>query len=664
MFNNASNIDASHSTFSEVHRDQHIHSRTHVQGNYTINTIVHGNQVFHGTLGENPALRFVDRLTKPTQGLENLYRASVPAAAFDSIDRHPAPACIPGTRLELLARLGDWADNPNCDQPICWLSGLAGSGKSAVAQSIAEKYASQRRLAASFFFSRKEILRRKAHGFFPTLACQLLVFAPPIRPALLDAFDADATIATKVLLEQARRLLQEPIASSPTSFPEPVLIVVDSLDECDDVKMASEIVHLLARIVHCCCWPLKVLFTSRAEPHIVQTFQHPELQSLIRSLHLQDFSADDDIRAYLRHSFKDIRTSMDTVSVAGNNPHLLWPSEDEIEMVVQKAAGLFIFATTVVKCVGIDYNSPVTQLQVVLQVPQNSASAESALVHSHLDMLYLDALRMIPGMEKVRLVLGSVVFAFWPLSTRGLNDLLWNFQFDASYIVKNLRSVLVISDSDIESDGAVHIYHTSFRDFLTSSQRSSQYFVDPIVFHSTLARACLELMLRHLTIDMCNLGDPFTMNCEIENLDQRRKLSIKEGVRYACRWFTHHLSQVPWDRTTDNNLVPSLQFFASRFLLNWIEVLSLTGELDSAVLSLREVVDWLKVRTITHPVAVPQFHCSIRRTHMRKRYRCFAMRKDWCSCVMSRFNRQRCKFTILFPTCQLVLKSEIPMLMN
>jgi hypothetical protein len=478
------------------------------------------------------------------------------------------------------------------------LSGFAGSGKSAVVQSIAEKYAGQHRLAASFFFSRKEILRRKAHGFFPTLACQLLVFAPSIKPALLDALDADATIPTKVLLEQARRLLQEPIVSSPTSFPDPVLIVVDSLDECDDVNMANEIVHLLTGILQQCPWPLKVLFTSRAEPHIVQTFQHSELHNMTRSLQLQDFGVDDDIRTYLRHSFTGIRESINAMSM--NDHPLPWPSEDEIEMIVQKAAGLFIFATTVVKYIGLGYGSPNSQLQAVLQVLQNRASPESPLVHSPLDTLYLDVLRRMPDAEKVRLVLGLVVFAFRPLSTRGLNDLLWKLQFDASYIVSNLRSVLVISGSDIESEGSVLIYHTSFRDFLTSSHRSQEYFVDPVVFHSTLARACLELMLRHLTVDMCNLGDPSIINCEIDNLDKRCKLSIREGVRYACRWFAHHLSQVPWDRRTDNALVLSLQGFARGYLLNWIEVLSLTGELDSAVLSLREVTEWLKVRLIDH----------------------------------------------------------------
>lgn len=49
MFSNASHVDASHSTFSEVHRDQYFASRATVQGNQTLNTIVHGNQIVHSS---------------------------------------------------------------------------------------------------------------------------------------------------------------------------------------------------------------------------------------------------------------------------------------------------------------------------------------------------------------------------------------------------------------------------------------------------------------------------------------------------------------------------------------------------------------------------------------------------------------------------------------
>ncbi|KAH7926003.1 hypothetical protein BV22DRAFT_1128583 [Leucogyrophana mollusca] len=49
MFNNSTDIDASHSTFSEVHHDQHnTTGAVTVQGNHSTHTIVHGNQISNG----------------------------------------------------------------------------------------------------------------------------------------------------------------------------------------------------------------------------------------------------------------------------------------------------------------------------------------------------------------------------------------------------------------------------------------------------------------------------------------------------------------------------------------------------------------------------------------------------------------------------------------
>ncbi|KAF9234906.1 hypothetical protein BU15DRAFT_51995 [Melanogaster broomeanus] len=345
-------------------------------------------------------------------------------------------------------------------------------------------------------------------------------------------------------------------------------------------------------LLRTCHWPLRILFTSRAEPHLVQTFQQSNIWSMTCGLQTQDFSAVDDIRSYLCYSFENIRQHLDIVSETSSR----WPARDDMEVVVQRSAGLFIFATTVVKFVGDKHNSPVARLKEVLRGGINTASSS---VYSDLDALYFDALRTTPDADRTRLVLGFVVFAFSPLSIRGLNSLLWKFQFDASFVIKNLRSVLVTSDAGDE--GAVRIYHTSFRDFLSTSHRSRQYFADSVTYHRIMAQACLESMIRHLTADMCKLGDPSILNSEVENLGELCKLRIDEGVRYACRWFTHHLSHVPRNNSGVNDtLILCVQGFVRGYLLNWIEVLSLMGELESCIISLRGVADWLKVGNARH----------------------------------------------------------------
>lgn len=74
-------------------------------------------------------------------------------APFNAYQRQHDPNCLPDTRVDLLRKIHDWADSE--DSPaIFWLSGLAGTGKSTIAQTVAAQYNTKCRLAASFFFSR------------------------------------------------------------------------------------------------------------------------------------------------------------------------------------------------------------------------------------------------------------------------------------------------------------------------------------------------------------------------------------------------------------------------------------------------------------------------------------------------------------------------------
>jgi len=60
--------------------------------------------------------------------------------------------CLPGTRTTLLNELLDWVRSDS--QPIFWLSGAAGTGKSSVANTLAEKLDELKLLGAFFRFSR------------------------------------------------------------------------------------------------------------------------------------------------------------------------------------------------------------------------------------------------------------------------------------------------------------------------------------------------------------------------------------------------------------------------------------------------------------------------------------------------------------------------------
>lgn len=77
----------------------------------------------------------------PVIGIDILLEASTPEATLDSGARAYEPRCFPGTREQYIEDIVQWAipavyDSP---PPIFWMNGAAGVGKSAVAQTSAER---------------------------------------------------------------------------------------------------------------------------------------------------------------------------------------------------------------------------------------------------------------------------------------------------------------------------------------------------------------------------------------------------------------------------------------------------------------------------------------------------------------------------------------------
>ncbi|KDR74768.1 hypothetical protein GALMADRAFT_141108 [Galerina marginata CBS 339.88] len=72
---------------------------------------------------------------------ERLLEATSPAAFHESDDIYDPPKCHPNTRVAVLNKIMDWihgVDPETRDALTTWLYGPAGSGKSAIARSIAE----------------------------------------------------------------------------------------------------------------------------------------------------------------------------------------------------------------------------------------------------------------------------------------------------------------------------------------------------------------------------------------------------------------------------------------------------------------------------------------------------------------------------------------------
>jgi signal transduction histidine kinase len=142
-----------------------------------------------------------------------------------------------------------WMSDPEAKQ-MYWLSGVAGSGKSAISQSVAAMAKTQGCLAASFFFSRTSAERQRASAVIPTIAYQLALNHPMLRPCVCAAAASQPRIWSLEAANQAEVLLSMNLADISHEFPTPLIIVLEALDKCEkDSKTGCESGDLISALL-------------------------------------------------------------------------------------------------------------------------------------------------------------------------------------------------------------------------------------------------------------------------------------------------------------------------------------------------------------------------------------------------------------------------------
>ncbi|KAJ4137887.1 hypothetical protein NW754_001532 [Fusarium falciforme] len=273
---------------------------------------------------------------------------AVVEASFDSRAEEHNPICLHGTRVDLLRQISAWADDPRAEA-IFWLNGMAGTGKSTISRTVARSFATTGCLGASFFFKRGEADRGSLSKFVTTIAAQLVSRVPAFAPHAKNAIDADTTIFGKAAQEQFKKLILEPLSRIPQDARKTatLVVVVDALDECerdDDIKL---IINLFSRVKALQSPRLRILVTSRPDLPIRLGFSAitGKYQDLV--LHeMPEHLVEHDISAFLRHELAVIRTNYNTSVPEDRQLPASWPGQSNIQILVQMAVPLFIFAAT------------------------------------------------------------------------------------------------------------------------------------------------------------------------------------------------------------------------------------------------------------------------------------------------------------------------------
>jgi hypothetical protein len=131
-------------------------------------------------------------------------------ATFDSHADELDSRCHKDTRLELRDQIKQWARDPQ-GKSVFWLRGIAGTGKSTISRTVAQSFADDGQLAASFFFKRGEGDRGNARRLFSTLARQMVVMIPGMSSLVSEAIEVDPTLMEKSMKKQFEKVILQPL---------------------------------------------------------------------------------------------------------------------------------------------------------------------------------------------------------------------------------------------------------------------------------------------------------------------------------------------------------------------------------------------------------------------------------------------------------------------
>ncbi|KAJ5850105.1 hypothetical protein N7455_009961 [Penicillium solitum] len=107
----------------------------------------------HGKEAEN-ILTQLDDISKNLRALVQKFSLPIAKGAFyNAYENQHEDMCLPDTRVELQRRISAWAESPE-SECIFWLSGMAGTGKSTIARTMAKSFEDKGQLGASFFFKK------------------------------------------------------------------------------------------------------------------------------------------------------------------------------------------------------------------------------------------------------------------------------------------------------------------------------------------------------------------------------------------------------------------------------------------------------------------------------------------------------------------------------
>jgi len=448
-------------------------------------------------------------------------------------DDQGKPPCDDDTRVEILADITTWVNDVSSgSRNFFWLTGDPGCGKSAITASIARYCKGAGTLWAQFFINRNNESTTNPRVYFPSIAHQMAMHSPnkAVEKAIYDILKANPCLLDEVTIDQARILFVQIVqVACDLDRGKPVVIVIDGLDETSR-KSLKDTATILSRLFKELRRPnAKVFISSRTDDEITKSFYRSLQSNKERVVHLHlntsDPSCMEDVSKYLSRHLQRLVEERDL-------NWEVWPGRERFDKLCQRAAGLFIWAVTVMRFFE-------EQLRLYghecLDGRLDAISAEgmsdvNKLYQTILAITYTSSPTFVEdgwAHETFRWIVGFIIGLKEPLPIGDVGALLdlrrtsTSNPIDILHFTTNLRTVLVAGTGEITRDTIPRL-HKSFVEFITSKKADEQFRIYSDIVDVEIGLKCLRLVSRLRN----NVG---------------RSSTPPACVRYAIQNWTRHL---------------------------------------------------------------------------------------------------------------------------
>ena len=398
-----------------------------------------------------------------------------------------------GTRQDVLKNIDEWIEDMTASN-ILWIKGHPGVGKSAIASTVVNRLRGSKRLGACFFFERAKADILTPFALWRMVSFDLSEKYPTVRRHLVAKLDADRDIPrTGNVDELFRQLIHEPLMGS-EGIPAGRLpvIVIDALDECGglDAERLARRGKVLQTLKNWRSLPshFKIVVTSRAENDIDRALGGISSIIEIGAGTSTTLQSSIDISAFLTIRLREIAEEWPDLKE--------WPKPQDIEQLVDKTGGLFIWARVVADF--IRDGDPLKQLTRI-QDGEGIAGDMAALYSHILQVSFPNPSRA--DMDDFHSILGAIIFSQRPLPAKSLSGLLEIGERSIHLICRKLSSV-------VDSGDVLKITHQSFTDFLINKKAKS-FCINRKHEEQRLTLACLRTRKNGLQFNICKLESSY-----------------------------------------------------------------------------------------------------------------------------------------------------------